>query len=469
MTASDHFDVVVIGGGPAGYAAALYGASAELRVAIVERDLVGGTCLHAGCIPAKALLEAATVRRTVATASEFGIDPGCVPVVDFTRIQQRKGEVVKTLFDGLTKLLRHRKVTVVHGTGRLGAGRTVVVTTSDSGDVTLTADHVILAPGSSPRTLPGFESDGRFVIDSDGLLALSELPKSVVVIGGGAIGCEFASMLGDLGVSVSILEAQPSILPGCDPDITRTVVRSFAQRGIDVRTGVEVHGHVTDGDGTTVSFGDGETIRVDMVITAVGRQPLSETLGLVGSAVTTDERGYITVDDSYRTAEAGVYAIGDAIATPALAHVAFAEGVFVIRDLLGENPTRIDDGLVPWCIYTHPEVAFAGMSETSAKADDREVVVSKHRFGANSRAVIVGEPDGLVKVIAEKGPDGRAGRILGVQMVGPWVTEQLGAGYLATNLNLSVDDVARFIQPHPTLSELFGESVLSLTGRSLHG
>ena len=290
-----------------------------------------------------------------------------------------------------------------------------------------------------------------------------------MVIGGGAIGCEFASVLAELGSQVTILEALPKILPGCDDDITKLVTRIFKKRGIEVRAGVIVEGHKPDGNGsTTVMFGEGETLDTDLVVVSVGRRPLSENLGLDGTAVAISERGHIEVDELCRTAEPGVYAIGDVIATPALAHVGFAEGIGAIKDMLGERPLPVQYDRVPWCIYCHPEVAFAGLSEEAAKEAGYDVVTSKHRYIGNSRALILGEPDGMVKVIAEKNADGRAGRVLGVHMVGPWVTEQLGQAYLAVNWEASVDEIAEFIQPHPTLSELFGESVLALTGRSLH-
>jgi dihydrolipoamide dehydrogenase len=328
---------------------------------------------------------------------------------------------------------------------------------------------VILASGSVPRTIPGFDVDGRIVLTSDELLSVDELPESAVVNGGGAIGCEFASMMADLGTSVTILEALPKILPGCDDDITRLVLRSFKRRGIDVRTGVTVHGHDPGDRGTTVRFGDDESLEVDRVVVSVGRRPLSDGLGLDGTAVQISERGHVVVDEYCRTSEPGVYAIGDVIATAALAHVAFAEGILAVKHLLGEGPLPIMYDRVPWCIYCHPEVAFAGLSEAAAAEEGYDVVVSKHRYVGNGRALIVGEPDGMVKIIAERGADGRAGRILGVHMVGPWVTEQLGQAYLSVNWEATVDEVAEFIQPHPTLSELFGESVLALTGRSLHG
>jgi len=371
--------------------------------------------------------------------------------------------------------LSGRNVTVYDGTGRLGVDHTVTVQSrSDGGSTLVQADHVILATGSSPRTIGGFEVDGELVVTSDELLSITEVPGRVAVIGGGAIGCEFASMLSDLGSAVTLLEALPEILVGCDADVAKTVRRSFRKRRIDVHTGVSVSGHEPAAGATTVSYGSeadpaAEQVEVDLVVMAVGRWPRGDSAGLVGTRVLVDDRGFIQVDDRLRTGEPGVYAVGDVISTPQLAHVGFAEGMFAVRDLLGESPAPLDPETVPWCIYSHPEVAFAGMTEEAARAAGHEVVVSSHRFAGNGRAMIVGDTEGLVKVVAEVGPDGRAGRILGVHLVGPWVTEQLGQAYLAVNWEATVDDVAAHIQPHPTLSELFGEAVLSLTGRSLHG
>jgi len=466
---AEQFDVVIIGGGPGGYAAALYGAAAGLHIALVEKNKVGGTCLHVGCIPAKELLETAAVYRHVVGAGEFGIEVG-PPKVDFSVTQVRKQKVIDQLFNGVSGLLKKRKVTIYDGIGTLGADHLVRVTGGASGDVELTGTHVILASGSVPRTIPGFDIDGKIVVTSDEVLSITELPATAVVVGGGAIGCEFASMMSDLGTKVTILEALPKILPGCDEDITKLVLRSFKSRNIDVRTGVAVTGNTiaADGAGTTVSFGEGETIDVEMVVMSVGRRPLSDSLGLEGTAVQVSDRGFVEVDELCRTAEPGVYAVGDVVATPALAHVGFAEAIVAIKHLLGEPVIPVDYTRVPWAIYCHPEVAFAGHSEQSAKEAGLDVVVSKHRFMGNSRALILGE-DGMVKIIALKTADGRAGQIIGVHMVGPWVTEQLGQGYLAVNWEATVDEVAQFIQPHPTLSELFGESVMALTGRGLHG
>jgi dihydrolipoamide dehydrogenase len=466
---SEHFDVVVIGGGPGGYATALYGASAGLNIALVEKDKMGGTCLNVGCIPAKELLETAAVSRTVAHAGEFGVKAEALGL-DWAKTLNRKQGIVDQLVGGLTGLLKGRKVTLFDGAGVLrGDHRTVGISGGASGDVEISGDRIVLAAGSVPRSIDGFPIDERQIVTSDELLSIPSLPASAVVIGGGAIGCEFASMMSDLGTEVTILEYAPKILPGCDVDVAKVVERSFNKRGIQIKTGVAVKSQVTNSDGVTVTYGDGETVTAETIVMSVGRRPASETLGLEATQVRVDERGFIEVDEYCRTSVPGVWAVGDVVNTAQLAHIGFAEGILVITDILGDGPVPVDYDKAPWCIYCHPEVAFAGHSEASAKEAGFDVVVSKHRFTGNGRAMIVGETDGLVKIIAEKLPDGTGGRILGVHMVGPWVTEQLGQGYLAVNWEATVAEVAQFIQPHPTMSELFGESVLALTGRSLHG
>jgi dihydrolipoamide dehydrogenase len=463
-----HFDLVVIGGGPGGYGTALYGAAAGLRVALVEMHRVGGTCLHVGCIPAKELLETAHVLRTVRGAGDFGVRTTS-PQLDLRTTMRRKDAVIDQLTSGLESLLKGRKVTMFDGIGSLHAGRTVRVTGGESGDVEITGTNVVLASGSKPRTIPGFDVDGRIVVTSDEVLSIDRVPAHAAIIGGGAIGCEFASALADFGTKVMIIEALPQILTGCDQDVTKVVERAFKRRGIDIRTGVSVSGHQPHDNGTVLTFADGEQLDVEMVVVSVGRRPYPDLLGLDATAVVVDERKFVVVDGFCRTHEPGVYAVGDLVNTPQLAHVAFAEAIMVVKHLLGEAALPIDYGRVPWAIYCHPEVAFAGMTEAKAAEAGIETVVSKHRFNGNSRAIILGEAEGMVKVIAAKRPDGSAGQILGVHMAGPWVTEQLGQGYLAVNWEATVEEVAQFVQPHPTMSELFGETVLSLTGRALHG
>ena len=464
---ADHFDVVVIGGGPGGYAAALYGASAGLNMALVEKRWIGGTCLNVGCIPAKELLETAHVYRTVQEAAAFGVNAGD-PQVDWSVTMQRKQAVVDELVSGVTTLLKGRNVTIYNGHGRLHEGRRVTISGGESGEAEITGDAVIIAAGSQVRTIPGFDIDGKIVMTSDEVLSIPEVPGTAVIIGGGAIGCEFASMLSDMGSQVTVLELLPKILPGVDKDASQVVERSFKKRGIDVRTGVKVTGHEPSDGGTVVRVEGADPVKTDVVVVSVGRKPATEDLGLDGTGVKIDDRGFVVVDELCRTGEPRVWSIGDCIDTPQLAHVGFAEAIVAITDILGEPAVPIDYGRVPWGIYCQPEVAFAGHTEESAKEAGFDVVAAKHRYSANSRAKIIGEKEGLVKVIAAKGPDGRAGQVLGVHMVGPWVTEQLGQGYLAVNWEATIDEVAQFIQPHPTLSEAFGDTVLDMTGRRLH-
>ena len=462
------FDVVIIGGGPGGYAAALYGAAAGLNVALIERDKVGGTCLHRGCVPAKEFLETAHVRRTIEHAGAFGIEIGDVSV-DFSVSQARKNEVVDKLHKGLSGLLKGRKVTIFEGTARLDADQIVrIVDGADTG-VEAKGTNVILAAGSVPRTLPGFDVDGTIVLTSDEFLDLDTLPSSAAVIGGGAIGCEFASMLSDMGATVTILEGLPTILAGCDSEVVSVVQRSFKKRGIDVRAGVNVTGHTPKKGSTAVHVEGGEDVVVDVVVLAVGRRPRSEGLVGDGTGVELNERGFVVANSSMRTANPNVYAIGDIVAnTPQLAHVGFAEAIVAIKTILGEPVVPVDYDRVPWAIYSNPEVAFVGLTEAAAKERGYDVVVKKDPFGGNSRAQIIGETEGVVKIIAEKRADGTAGQILGVHMAGPWVTEQLGAGYYAVNWEATAEEAAALIQPHPSLSETFGETLLALSGRGLH-
>jgi dihydrolipoamide dehydrogenase len=464
---AEPFDLVVVGGGPGGYASAFYGASAGLSVALVEKDTIGGTCLNRGCIPAKAFLETAAARRHVEHAAEFGI-AATLGATDFAVAQARKQKIVDGLVKGLTGLVKAKKVTYVLGVGALNADNSVTVTAADGTKTELAGKNVVLAAGSVPRVIPGFEPGGP-VMTSDEVLMLDRIPARIAVIGGGAIGCEFASAFVDLGAEVTILEGLPKILPGLDADLANVVVRSFGKKKIAIKTGVAVTGHKPTGIGSTVvSFGEGETLEVDAVIVSVGRRPFTDQLGLANTKVAVSDRGFVEVDAYCRTNVANVYAVGDLINTPQLAHVAYAEAILVVKQVLGETAIPVDYDRVPWAIYCSPEVAWAGPGEEAAKAAGYDVVVAKHQFRANSRAMIIGETDGLVKIIAKKNPDGTAGQVLGVHMVGPWVTEQLSGGYLAVNWEATVEEIAHFIQPHPSLSELFGETVMSLTGRSIN-
>ena len=462
---AEEFDLVVLGGGPGGYAAALYGASAGMRIAIVEEQRLGGTCLNCGCIPAKELLQTAEVFRTVKSAAEFGVHASS-PTIELAETQVRKQAVVDRLVGGLETLLKGRKVTIVPGTGTLAAdGRTIRV--SDGTEVV--GRNVLVATGSAPRALalPGFEFDGERVLSSDHVLQVGSVPARVAVVGGGAIGCEFASFLVDVGAEVTILEVLPQVLTGVDQQVAQTVVRAFTKRGIKVQTGVRISGLERGASDVAIRFegkAGEERLVVDQVVVSVGRSPRSEGIGLEDAGVKVDERGFIAVDGNLRTSAQGVYAVGDVVATPQLAHVAFSEAIVAIKTMLGEQPVPLDYDKVPWGIYCHPEVAFCGLTEAQATERGYEVETSVHRWGGIGRALIVGETDGMVKIVAVRG----GGPILGVHIAGPWATELIAEAYLSVNWEATGADLGLLIHAHPTLSELFGESALALTGRSLH-
>jgi dihydrolipoamide dehydrogenase len=410
------------------------------------------------------------VHRTVANAADFGIAAGR-PMINFGVSQDRKNEVVDQLFRGLSGLLKRRSVTIFSGTGTLYPGRRVRVSEGADAGREIVGRNVVLASGSVPRTLPGLPVDGRLVLTSDEFFDLRHVPTSVAVVGGGAIGCEFASLLSDLGAKVTVLEALDSILTGCDRDVAAVVARSFKKRGIEVMTGVQVHGHRPEegGTGTVLLYGEGGEVAVSSIVVSIGRRPRTEDLLGDGTAVAIDSKGFVVANRMQQTHEPGVWAVGDVVAgSPQLAHVGFAEAIVVVKSILGEPVVPVDTEKVPWAIYCRPEVAYAGLTEEQAVDRGLPVVTAKDPFGGNSRAKIIGDTEGLVKIVAEREPDGTAGRMLGVHMVGPWVTELLGAGYLAVNWEATPDEVALFLQPHPSLSETFGETVLALTGRGLH-
>jgi dihydrolipoamide dehydrogenase len=459
---ADQFDIVVLGGGPAGYATALYGAAAGLNIALIEEGRVGGTCLHRGCIPAKELLQTAEVLRTIQRAPDFGIDAG-IPTLDLARSQARKQEVVDRLTKGLESLLRGRQVTVFEGRGELADVAGHLVRLADGTEIQ--GANLVIATGSSPRPLPGLDFDGVRVLSSDHVLELAELPRRVAIIGGGVIGAEFASMLVDMGSEVTVLEALPRILAPTDADAGNIVARSFKKRGVNVHTSARVTG-IEGAHELTVTWDTDageQSATVDKIVVSVGRYPNSSGFGLEASDVEIDPRGYVVVDDHLRTSVAGVFAAGDVVDTPQLAHVGFAEAIVIVKTILDEPVTPVDYEKVPWVVYCQPEVAWCGLTEEQARERGYDVVVTTHRFAGDARAMIIGETDGLVKLVTDA-----SGLVLGVHIAGPWATELLGEGYLAVNWEADANDIAALVHPHPTLSEVFGEAALALTGRPLH-
>lgn len=467
MSRGQDYDVVVIGGGPGGYAAALYGASAGLTVALIEADNLGGTCLNRGCIPAKALLQTAEVYRTTNHAAEFGIvtDGSGAVSTDWARVAGRTNGIVDQLVGGLSGLIKRRKIELLTGWGRL----------TDSGAVSVNGTvvrgrAVVIATGSAPRTIPGFEFEGERIVSSDHSTRSNALPDRVAVIGGGVIGSEFASVFTDVGVDTTLLEALPSgVLPiGPDQEIAGVLRRALVKRGTTIHAGAKVNAPEKSDGGIVVGFeanGASEKIEVDQVLVAIGRRPVSEGMGLAEAGVRVSDKGFVEVDTTtMATTRPGVYAVGDVVETPGLAHVAYAEAIVAIKAILGELPAPVDYARVPWVVYTHPELAWTGYTEADAKAAGHDVVVHKHKFAGNGRAMIIGDTEGMVKVVAQ-----RDGPILGVHVVGPWASELIAESYLAVNWQALPEEVGAFIHPHPSLSEAVGETMLALTGRSLHG
>lgn len=450
-------DLAIVGGGPGGYAAALYAHNFGLDVVLVEKDRVGGTCLLRGCIPAKQWLQVAEVYSTVRHAAEFGVVTS-EPSLDWVAARERKERTVDGLVRGLSGLLAQRKVEIVPGTGRLdGPGRIVV-----DGSV-IEARDVIVATGSYPRTIPGYEIDGERIVTSDHALDWESRPERVAIIGAGVIGCEFASLLADTGSEVHVFEVLDQVLPGSDREAARMLERQLARRGVKFHLGTSVGAPAEAGTGLVVPFGD-SSVEVDVVLVAVGRGPATTGAGLETTRARLD-RGFVEVDRAtMETAEPHVYAVGDIVAgTPQLAHVAFAEAIAAVTHIATGAAAPVDYRAVPRVTYTHPEVAEVGLSEEQAEAEGLDVEVATHAFNGVGRAIIMGENQGFAKIVAV-----RDGPIVGASVVGP------RAGELVHELMYSVGwealpaEAAAFIHAHPTLSEAVGEALLSAAGRSLH-
>jgi dihydrolipoamide dehydrogenase len=455
------YDVAIIGGGPGGYAAALYAHNFGLSVALIEKDLVGGVCLHRGCVPTKAWLETAARFVAVSGAGEFGVIASA-PSLDWAKARERKGAVVDRLHRGLTGLLRRRGVEVIVGTGRLDLRGGAMVAGAE-GERRVEARTVILATGAVPRSIPGYEFDGRQIVSSDHALEWGQRPERVAIIGAGAIGCEFASFLADLGSRVYLFEVMEQILPGMEPEAAKVLHRELAKRGVEIHTGTGVDPARSTPEGPVVPFGDA-SVTVDVVLVATGRAPVVSGIGIEGTRIEV-ERGYVKVDPStQQTGEPGVYAVGDIVAgTPQLAHAGFAEGIAAITHIGTGRAAPVDYRAVPAIVYTRPEVAAVGLTEERARAAGYEVATAAHGFEGVARALLRGENRGTVKVVAEAG-----GPILGATVVGPEAGELIHELMLAVGWEALPAEAAAFIHGHPTLAETVGEALLAAAGRGLH-
>ena len=455
------YDVVIIGGGPGGYASALYAHNFGLSVALVEKDIVGGTCLVRGCIPAKTWLETAHVFHTVATADTFGVLAG-EPKLDWQAALQRKNNVVDGLVKGLAGLLKARGVDILDGFGRIVDGQ-VEVTLADGGETTLEANHIIVATGSVPGVIPGYDVDGEWIVTSDEALDWMDQPRRVAVIGAGAIGVEFASLLADVGSEVHLFEMEDQVLPGMEPEAARALSRALKRKGVAIRTATAVGPAEIKGSEVSVPFAD-DSVTVDVVLVAVGRKPVTSGIGLEDAGVTVDN-GFVVVDETtMQTANPRIYAIGDIVAgTAQLAHVGFAEGIAAITHIATGANDAINYLAIPMIVYSQPEVASVGLTEREAITLGYEVEAIDHGMRGLARAIIHNETGGTIKIVAEKD-----GPVLGATVVDPLAGEIIHELMYVVGWEAMPAEAAAFIHAHPTVSEAIGETLMASAGRPLH-
>jgi len=462
--ADQQYDVVVIGSGPGGYVAGIRAGQLGMKVAVIEKDpFLGGTCTHRGCIPTKALLENADIFEHVNRAKEFGVNVGGVQL-DFKTGQDRKQKVVDTNAKGIEFLFRKNKVDRITGFGKI-AGKGIVEVSGNE-PRKLTAKNIILAMGSVPKDLPHIKADGKRIINSDHILQLQEVPKSMLVIGAGAVGCEFASIYSRFGTKTTIVEVMPQLLPIEDEEIAKEFTRLFKKKGIDVYTDAKVESATVSDKGVKVvvtTKGKQQTFDVDVVLSATGRRAVTENCGLENTKVKID-RGMVQVDEFMRTGEPNVYAIGDIVPTPALAHVASFEGILAIEHIKGLDPRPINYDHVPNCTYTDPEVASVGLTEKKARERGYDVKVGKFPFTANAKARILADANGVVKIVSDKKYD----EFLGMHIVGPRATELIVEGCSALELEATAESIAKTMHAHPTLSEAMMEAAEDVLGHSIH-
>ena len=453
------FDLVILGGGSGGYACALRAAELGKRVALIEKDKVGGTCLHRGCIPTKALLHAAEIADHARDGAAFGVR-STFDGVDMPGVNGYKDKVVDRLWKGLQSTLASRKVEMIYGDGRLVSPTQVEV----DGTV-YEAEHIVLATGSQPKSLPGLEIDGERVITSDHALELDRVPASAIILGGGVIGVEFASVWRSFGAEVTIVEMLPQLVPTEDESSAKLLQRAFRRRGIRFELGTRFESVKRTDTGVTVSLAGGKTLDADLLLVAVGRGPVSEGLGYPEAGVAM-ERGFVKVDSLCRTSIPSISAVGDLIDTPQLAHVGFAEGIMVAERVGGLPVTPIDYDGVPRITYCDPEVASVGLTSAQAAERGLKTVEFTYNLGGNGRSVIL-QTQGAAKVIALSEEDG-PGRVIGIHLVGSHVGELIAEAQLIYNWDAEPSDVAQLIHPHPTQSEAIGEAHLALAGKPLH-
>ncbi|CAM4333469.1 dihydrolipoyl dehydrogenase [Paenibacillus xylanexedens] len=467
-------DVAILGGGTGGYVAAIRAAQLGKQVVIIEKDKLGGTCLHRGCIPSKALLKSAEVYAEIQESETYGIETAGATLV-FPKVQARKDAIVEQLHQGVQYLMKKNKIQVVHAKGRVigpsifsPQSGAVAVEFEDGEMDTVVPTNLIIATGSRPRVLPGLEPDGKFIMSSDEALRMDELPASLIIVGGGVIGLEWASMLNDFGVDITVVEAAAHVLPAEDEDVAREMQRLLGKRGVRFLTGATVltETYNTDQEGIQIDVQLGEdkqeTLRAEKMLVSVGRQANVENIGLENTDIKL-ERGFIAVNKQLQTGEGHIYAIGDCIGGLQLAHAASHEGILAVDHLAGETVHAVESHRIPRCVYTRPEAASIGFTEREAKERGYELKTGKFPFSAIGKSLIHGSRDGFVKVIA----DAKTNDILGVHMIGTHVTELIAEASLAQMLDATPWEVGQTIHPHPSLSEIMGEAMLAVDGKAI--
>jgi len=466
--ANEQFDVTIIGSGPGGYVAAIRAGQLGLKVAIIEKDKrLGGTCTLRGCIPTKQMLMSAHVYEQMQHAADFGVQVSNIQLA-FADVQKRKAKVVLKNSKGIEYLMKKNKCTVFKGAGKLALPGKVLVTGEDGTTQTIETKSIIIATGSVVRPIPGFETDGKHVVNSDHILELTEVPKSLIVMGSGAVGVEFASVYSRFGAETTLVELLPRLVPLEDEEVSKELERSFRKRGIKslVDTKLEKLEQTDSGvrvSGST-SKGDAVSLEAEMLLVAVGRMPFTEGLGLEGSKIKV-ERGFIQVDEFQQTAEPGVYAIGDVVPTPLLAHLASKEGIVAVEHIAGQKDVRpINLRLVPNCTYCDPEIGSVGLTEAKALEQGYDVKVGRFPFSASGKARILGEEEGFVKIVSEKKYD----EILGVHIIGPHATELIAAACVAMQLESTAEELGRTMHAHPTISEAVMEAAEGVHDLAVH-
>ena len=452
-------DLVVLGGGFGGYTAAIRASQLGMKVALVEEAKLGGTCLHWGCIPTKALLESSELLYKVRDRGrEFGVNADNI-AADLGVIAKRKDTIVNLLTKGVEGLMRKNKIEVVSAHGALTGKNSI-----RAGERTLEAQHLIIATGSTPRTLPGIELDGKRIITSDQAVHATELPRSIAIIGAGAIGVEFATFYRQMGVEkVTLIEAADRLVPLEDEEVSALMLKAFQKAGIDCRVGAKVQEAKVSGSRVTIKLDSGE-IKADQLLVAVGRAPRTKDIGLEQAGLRLSKPGFIEVDEWLRTGVESIHAIGDAVGGYLLAHAAVHEGVTAAEDIAGKRVEPIHQELITRCTYSHPQIASVGLTETQARAAGHDVKVGSFPFLAIGRALIHGEPDGFVKMVADK----KDGRLLGTHIVGVQATELIAEPALGQLFQADAWEVGRNVHPHPTLSEAIGEAALAVDGVALN-